>query len=213
MRENFPEEPLLLLSEDCYLAIRGYTAVPTETLDGGTSADRTDEFCQAANEHLPVSSISTESGIASEVLGDQRLAELDTNRLQLDRYIQFMKKYAELVGTREDLRYVSVGVDFRTSAKQDVQNTPETSSRVIPLLEIKLPQSSKRRVEQILRRWRRELSWLNDYFILPQKTVILQHNGGPNDFVNTQALELIKKLEGLYVSPEKVTITCNIIVP
>ena len=211
MKDSSSDSPCLLLSEECYLALRGYTAVPTETVNGGMSSNRTGEFREAAEEHLPVSAVSTESGIASEILGEVIVAELDTDRLQLDRYMDFVEKYAELVGVGDDLRYVSLGVDFRATLERKSQNDSDDRYRVIPLLEVDLPQTSRDGLERTLEKWEEDLSWLVGYTLLPQQKAVLQHVGGSNDFVNTQALELREKLEESSIPLDRATVTCNIV--
>jgi hypothetical protein len=184
--------------------------VPTETINGGMSPDRTEQFRKAADEHLPVSAVSTESGIASDILGEVIVAELDTDRLQLDRYMDFVEKYADVVGVGDDLRYVSVGVDFRAALERS-QSYSDDRYRVIPLLEVDLSQTSRDGLERTLEKWEEDLSWLVGYTLLPRQTAVLQHLGGPNDFVNTQAIELREKLEESSVPLDRATVTCNIV--
>jgi hypothetical protein len=78
------------------------------------------------------------------------------------------------------------------------------------LLEVDLSQTSRDGLEKTLEKWEEDLSWLVGYTLLPQ-TAVLQHIGGTNDFVNTQAIELQEKLKGSSVSLNQMTITCNVV--
>lgn len=131
--------PRPLLSQECVLVIRDYTALPSPTISGGASPDRTEEFRQAAQKHLPVASIETEPhDVAPGLFGDYLVAELESDRLPLDQYMAFVEGYARLLGT-EDLRVVNVGIDARVAVESRFPRPfVETGVLVAPLIEIRL---------------------------------------------------------------------------
>lgn len=155
-----------------------------------------------------MASISTEPhGHASEVLWEIILAELDTDRLQLDRYMDFLKRYAELIGVKDDLRYVSVGIDARSSVES---KTPrpfvESDLETVLLIEGNFPSSfSKRETRKALEQWKEEMSWIVDYNMKVSRTAVIQHIGGPNDLVTTQVLNLINISDRVSV---RMVVTC-----
>jgi hypothetical protein len=188
------------LSQRGCLFIRDYSATSTETVTGNTSPDRTHELHQAASENLPVASVSTEPhGIAPDFLGEVALLRLDTDRLQLERYMSFLEKYGELVGVEDDLRYLSVGIDARISV-QDL--------KAVLMVEVSFQSGhSERRVRETLQQWQESMPWIVEYDLVDSQTGVIRHSGGPNDLVTTQILELVKGLKKQ--KDAGATITCT----
>ena len=190
-------------STDCYLAVRGYNAVPVETVSGGISSDRTDEFRKATEENLPVVSISREPHkFAPELFGEVIVAELDTDRIQLNRYMGFLEDYASRVGVEQDLRYVSVGIDPRVPTAEEFSDVDMTTA---PVVEVQF--DSKSKVKEIVRQWRKEIPWVVGYNT-SQSTAVIRHRGGQNDLVSTQVLEFIDKIEESHI--RKIALTCGV---
>ena len=205
--------PRPLLSLDCLLVIRDYTALPSPTISGGTTPDRTDEFREAARSTLPVDSFSTDPHMTdSELFGDYLVAELDADRLQLDQFLEFVEEYARLLGV-EDLRVVNVGIDARTKVQNRLPRPlVDDDVTVFLLLELRFPpRYDIGQIERILDSLESELDWVADTARTGSDTAIVQHHSGVNDLVVNQILELIDLLEQYEIQPECVTATCNLV--
>jgi len=212
MVEGFFGGPRPLLSLDCLLAVRDYTALPSPTISGGTSPDRTDEFQEAARSHLPVETFSTEEHTTgSKLFGDYLVAELETDRLQLNQFMTFVEKYADLLNV-DDLRVVNVGIDARTAVDSALPRPfVNEDIAVFLLVEIRFPSDyEKREIELTAHQIESELDWITDS-TRSGNTVVFQHLSGPNDLVVTHVLNMIDELEQYNIPLEDVTVTCSIL--
>lgn len=201
--------PRPLLSVECLLTVYEYTALPTQTISGGTSPDRSDKFRQAVAERLPVEQFATEAHPRQpDLFGDVLRAELDTDRLRLSRYMEFVEEYATLIGT-EDLRVVNTGIDARS--RMDVQfPRPLADADVEALLKLEITHTGTD-MESVAAELDSEFEWITGYEIPAEGIALLQHIGGPNDLVLTQTLELMETLDRYGVDSDDVTITCSVI--
>jgi len=201
--------PRPLLSVECFLSVYEYTALPTETLSGGTSADRSNEFRQAAAEHLPVDRFATEAHpMQPDLFGDVLVAELDTDRLQLNRYLAFIKEYASRVGT-DDLRELNTGIDARTQI--DIQfPRPLVDADVEAMLKLGIVHAETD-MESVAAELVSEFAWITGYQVPTQGIAIVQHVGGPNDLVQTQTLELIEEMNRFGIGGENITVSCGVV--
>ena len=204
--------PRPLLSQKCVLVIRDYTAVPSPNISGGTTPDRTEEFRQAARKHLPVASITTEPhDVAPDLFGDTLVAELESDRLPLDQYMAFIEENARLLGT-DELRVVNVGIDARVAVENRFPRPfVESGVHVTELIEIRFPDEfTASDIEQVSEDLESELSWLVDSHV-SGATAVLQAQGGINDIVVSQTLELVQQLNKYGILTENVTVTCEIL--
>jgi len=118
------------------------------------------------------------------------LAELDTDRLPLNQYLEFAKEYARLLGT-DDLRVVNTGIDARTTMDSRVPRPfADVDVVVAVLVEIALPESSTGEVESIVESIQESHSWIADMDVSGE-ILLIQHHGGPNDLVMEQVLDLV----------------------
>jgi len=198
-----------LLSLDCLLVVKEYTALSSSTISGGTSPDRTDEFQEAALSHLPVEAFSTESHKTdSDLFSDYLVAELDSDRLQLNRFMSFVEEYARLLNV-DDRRAVNVGIDAKTRVQSRLPR-PFADGEVDPtlLIEVRFPEKYRRRaIEQILNETEGQLEWVSDTIRSGPQTAILQHHSGPNDLVLSQVLQFQENLKQYDVLFDDVTVT------
>jgi hypothetical protein len=201
--------PRPLLSVECFLVVNEYTALPTETISGGTSPDRSDEFRQAAAEHLPVERFATEPHpMQPDLFGDVLVAELDNDRLRLNRYMAFVSEYASLTGT-DDLRVISTGLDAQT--KVDIQfPRPLVEPDVEALLKFEITHSGAD-MEAVASELESEFGWITGYEVPTSGVAILQHVGGSNDLVMAQILELMEELNRTAIGGGDVTVACSVI--
>lgn len=204
--------PRPLLSRRCLLVVRDYNALPLPTVSGGMSPDYSAEFQQAARDQLPVEAISTEEHEQPDPFGDYLIAELETDRIQLNQFMSFVEAYADLLNV-DDLRKIGVGIDARTAINSSVPRPfVDDDVTVFLLLEIRFPSEyGTGRIERVISQLEAELNWVADSTRTGSDTGILQHHSGVNDFVSTQALDLIEELEEYEIPVEDVTVTCAVI--
>jgi hypothetical protein len=196
-----------MLSIDCLLTVKEYTAVPSPTISGRMSADRTDEFRQAAEEHLPVDAFTFDPHpVQPDLFGDVMKAELDTDRLPLNQYLEFVDGYARLLGV-EDRQIINTGIDARTTIENRVPR-PLADADVVVALLVEIGYSGRIISEQQLNYIGQSLPWVAD--LVTQEGVIqIQYHGGPNDLVTEQVLDLIQSLERDSLQAENATIKCS----
>ncbi|RAW45323.1 hypothetical protein DQW50_09240 [Halorubrum sp. 48-1-W] len=198
-----------MLSIDCLLTVKEYTAVPSPTISGGMSADRTDEFRQAAEEHLPVDAFTFDPHpVQPDLFGDVMKAELDTDRLPLNQYLEFVDGYARLLGV-EDRRIINTGIDARTTIENRVPR-PLAEADVVVAILIEMGYSGKITSKHQLNPIEESLPWVAD-LVVGEDTIQIQHHGGPNDFVNEQVLDLIEAVEVTSAQIENIVVTCKIV--
>jgi len=199
--------PRPMLSIDCLLTVKEYTAVPSPTISGRMSADRTDEFRQAAEEHLPVDAFTFDPHpVQPDLFGDVMKAELDTDRLPLNQYLEFVDGYARLLGV-EDRQIINTGIDARTTIENRVPR-PLADADVVVALLVEIGYSGRIISEQQLNYIGQSLPWVAD--LVTQEGVIqIQYHGGPNDLVTEQVLDLIQSLERDSLQAENATIKCS----
>ncbi|TKX42468.1 hypothetical protein EXE41_17115 [Halorubrum sp. SD690R] len=196
-----------MLSIDCLLTVKEYTAVPFPTISGGMSPDRTDEFRQAAEEHLPVDAFSFDPHpVQPDLFGDVMKAELDTDRLSLNQYLEFVDSYARLLGV-EDRRVINTGIDARTTIENRVPR-PLADADVVVTILIEIGYSEEIASEYQLNSIEESLPWVAD-LVAQEDTIQIQHHGGPNDLVNEQVLGLIETVESTLAQTEDAVITCK----
>ncbi|WP_267161918.1 hypothetical protein [Halovenus salina] len=187
--------------------------MPSPTISGGLSADRTEEFRQAAQAHLPVDLFTTEPHpMQPDVFGDVMIAELDTDRVGLNQYLAFVREYADHLGT-DNLRVVNTGIDVRTTMPSRVPR-PFTNVDVLVaiLIEIQFSQNfAGRDIDRVLDRLENEFGWVTDTMKADSTTGFLQHHGGPNDLVVEQMIELVKELRRIGIEMEQVSLTCSLV--
>ena len=199
--------PRPMLSIDCLLTVKEYTAVPSPTISGGMSADRTEEFRQAAEEHLPVDAFTFDPHpIQPDLFGDVMKAELDIDRLPLNQYLEFVDGYARLLGV-EDRRIINTGIDARTTIENRVPR-PLADADVLVAILIEMGYSGEIISEQQLNSIEESLPWVAD-LVAQEDTIQIQHHGGPNDLVNEQVLGLIEIVESTLAQTEDAVITCK----
>lgn len=126
--------PRPMLSIDCLLKVKEYTAVPSPTISGGMSADRTDEFRQSAEEHLPVDTFTLDPHpVQPDLFDDVMKPELDTDRLPVNQYLEFVDGYARLLGV-EDRRIINTGIDARTTIENRVPRPLADADVIVAIL-------------------------------------------------------------------------------
>lgn len=156
--------PRPLVSVDCLLSVLDYTAVPSPTISGGMSSDRTEVFRRAADAHLPVDIFTYEPHpMQPDLFGDVMIAELDTDRIGLDQYRAFVREYAQLLGT-DDLQVVNTGIDARTTLPSNIPRPlADADVLVAVLVEISFPDEvSQGDIERVLSQLETELPWVAD---------------------------------------------------
>ncbi|MWV64481.1 hypothetical protein GRS48_06535 [Halorubrum sp. JWXQ-INN 858] len=196
-----------MLSIDCLLTVKEYTAVPSPTISGGMSADRTDEFRRAVEDHLPVDAFTFDPHpIQPDFFGDVMRAELDTDRLPLNQYLKFVDGYARLLGV-EDRRIINTGIDARTTIENRVPR-PLADTDVLVAILIEMGYSGEIISEQQLNSIEESLSWVAD-LVAQEDRIQIQHHGGPNDLVNEQILGLINAISKILTETDDVIISCS----
>lgn len=201
--------PRPMLSIDCLLTVKEYTAVPSPTISGGMSADRTDEFRQAADEHLPVDAFTFDPHpVQPDIFGDVMKAELDTDRLPLNQYLEFVDGYARLLGV-EDRRIINTGIDARTTIENRVPR-PLADADVLVAILIEMGYSGEIISKHQLNSIEESLPWVADLAV-QEDTIRIQHHGGPNDFVNEQVLGLVESIENISIQAKNAVTTCKMI--
>jgi len=202
--------PRPLLSQECGLTVRDYTAIPSPTLSGDTTPDRTETFREIARSYLPIRSFTTQRNETREELGDVLVANLDTDRLQFDEWFSFLKAYADQVDV-SDLRKLSVGITGSTRTESRMPRPlAEADIIAVDLIEIRVAEYTNAERRQVSEQLRSTLSWVVDTSISGE-TILLQHQGGVNNLVSSQSLELVDQLDGSGVPATDVTITCSLI--
>ncbi len=203
--------PQPLLSVDCLLSVMDYTATPGPTISGGMTPDRTDEFRRAADGHLPVDFFTSEPHpMLPDLFGDVMIAELDTDRIGLNRYLSFVREYARLSET-DDLRVVNTGIDARTTTKSCAPRLfADAEVLVAVLVEIRFRERfTSSEIRSILNELEAKFSWVADTVVRESDIGLLRHHGGPNDLVVTQTLNLIEELERHNIELDQATISCS----
>jgi hypothetical protein len=155
--------PRPLLSMDCLLVIRDYSALPSPVISGGTSPDWSDEFREAAQAELPVDGFGREAHEQPDPFGDILVAELETDRLQLNQFMNFIRSYSNLL-EGDDLRVVNVGIDARTAVDSALPRPfVDDDVAVFLLVEIRFPSDyGKREIELTAHQIESELDWITD---------------------------------------------------
>lgn len=199
--------PRPMLSIDCLLTVKEYTAVPSPTISGGMSADRTDEFRQAAEEHLPVDTFTFDPHpVQPDLFGDVMKAELDTDRLPLNQYLEFVDGYARLLGV-EDRRTINTGVDARTTIENRVPR-PLADADVLVAILVEIRYSGRIISEPQLNSIEESLPWVAD-LVIGNDRIQIQHHGGVNDLVNEQILDLMNIIEETPTELGEMILTCS----
>jgi len=143
-----------------------------------------------------------------DLFGDVLVAELDTDRLQLNRYLAFIKEYASRVGT-DDLRELNTGIDARTQI--DIQfPRPLVDADVEAMLKLGIVHAETD-MESVAAELVSEFAWITGYQVPTQGIAIVQHVGGPNDLVQTQTLELIEEMNRFGIGGENITVSCGVV--
>jgi hypothetical protein len=198
-----------MLSIDCLLTVKEYTAVPSPTISGRMSADRTDEFRQAAEEHLPVDAFTFDPHpVQPDLFGDVMKAELDTDRLPLNQYLVFVDRYARLLGVK-DRRIINTGIDARTTIENRVPR-PLADADVLVAILVEMGYSGEIIPKHQLNSIGESLPWVAD-LVVREDTIQIQHHGGPNDLVNEQVLGLINDISDIPIETGDVIISCSTI--
>jgi len=194
---------------ECFLTVYEYTALPTQTISGGTSPDRSDEFRQAAAETLPVKRFGTEAHPKQpELFGDILLAELEVDRLRLNQYMAFIEEYASRTGT-DDLEVLNTGIDAET--RMDIQfPRPLADADVESLLKLEIT-SPRTDMQTVATDLESEFEWITSCESSTAGIAVCQHLGGPNDWVLAQTLELIEGIEQYGIDTADITIVCSVI--
>lgn len=201
--------PRPLVSVECFLTVYEYSALPSTTISGDTSPDRSDEFRQAAGEFLPVERFTSEPHPTNpDQFGDVLGAQLDSDRLPLDRYLEFVRGYARILGV-ENLQKINAGIDTRIETESRVPRPlAEIETIVVLTLEITFPEGV---VDRLATELEAKFGWIVDHAIHSSESAVFQHIGGENDLVVTQLLDLAHELEGHGVSIDDAIISCSVL--
>jgi uncharacterized lipoprotein len=145
------------------------------------------------------------------LFGDTLVAELESDRLPPDQYMAFVEENARLLGT-DELRVMNVGIDARVAVENRFSRPfVESGVHVVELIEIRFPDEFKAKdIEEVSTVLESELSWVVDSRVSGD-TAVLQAQGGINDIVVSQALQLKEQLRKYEIPTENVRVACRII--